>query len=233
MPKRVTDPESPEEPGQYSSPPCSLHEFDAAATAPGAEAEPNGWEQIRAWRKSTRERLIAQRVAAPPHVRRVLGQSAKLRLEESVDLRQYTTIGIYWPIRGEFDVRDIARKHLDAGCVVGLPVIVERSAPVEFWKWRPGIRMQTGIWDIPIPAEREVVSPDLLIIPLVGFDTKGYRLGYGGGYYDRTIAAAARRPFRVGLGYTSSSLATIYPQPHDIPMNLIVTDKVVQRVTAE
>jgi 5-formyltetrahydrofolate cyclo-ligase len=83
--------------------------------------------------------------------------------------------------------------------------------------------MSRGIWNIPIPAEREALHPDALIVPLVGFDSQRFRLGYGGGYYDRTIAAAARRPYCVGLGYAEARLDSIFPQPHDIRMDLIVT----------
>jgi 5-formyltetrahydrofolate cyclo-ligase len=90
--------------------------------------------------------------------------------------------------------------------------------------------MQTGPWNIPIPKQRDVLTLDAVIVPLVGFDARGYRLGYGGGYFDRTLAAAARRPLAIGLGYADSQLPTIYPQPHDIPMNLIVTDRAVHHV---
>jgi 5-formyltetrahydrofolate cyclo-ligase len=110
-------------------------------------------------------------------------------------------------------------------------VVVTRSAPVEFWSWVPGASMQRGLWDIPIPAERDPVVPDALLIPLVGFDAEGYRLGYGGGYYDRTLAAAAERPFCIGLGYDEMRLPTIYPQPHDIPMDVIVTDLTLVRAS--
>jgi 5-formyltetrahydrofolate cyclo-ligase len=89
--------------------------------------------------------------------------------------------------------------------------------------------MQKGIWDIPTPKEREVLTPDAVIVPLVGFDEYGFRLGYGGGYFDRTLAAAGQRPFAIGLGSEDSILQTIYPQPHDIAMNLIVTDQSVHR----
>ena len=82
--------------------------------------------------------------------------------------------------------------------------------------------MNRGLWDIPIPVEREIVHPDALIVPLVGFDSACYRLGYGGGYYDRTLVAATKRPFCVGLG-------TIYPQMHDIPLDAIVTDRLLIR----
>ena len=84
--------------------------------------------------------------------------------------------------------------------------------------------MTRGVWNIPIPGRREVLNPDALIVPLVGFDPRRFRLGYGGGYYDRTIAAAARRPHCVGLGFEEARLASISPQPHDIAMDVIVTD---------
>jgi 5,10-methenyltetrahydrofolate synthetase len=92
--------------------------------------------------------------------------------------------------------------------------------------------MQTGVWNIPIPKQRDILTPDAVIVPLVGFDGCGYRLGYGGGYFDRTLASAVPRPFAIGLGYADSALQTIYPQPHDIPMNLIVTDQSIYRVAS-
>jgi len=122
-------------------------------------------------------------------------------------------------------VRGIARQHLASGGRVALPVIVQKSAPVEFWSWHPGMPMQKGIWDIPAPKEREVLTPDAVLVPLVGFDECGFRLGYGGGYFDRTLAAAAVPPFAIGLGSEDALLPTIYPQAHDIAMNLIVTDQ--------
>ena len=94
-------------------------------------------------------------------------------------------------------------------------------------RYQTGAAMQRGFWNIPVPAERRVVAPDALLIPLVGYDAAGYRLGYGGGYYDRTLAALAPRPFCIGVAYDDSQLETIHPQPHDIPMNLIVTERSV------
>ena len=84
--------------------------------------------------------------------------------------------------------------------------------------------MALGVWNIPFPAEGEAVQPDTLLVPLVGFDTAGYRLGYGGGFYDRTLAMMPARPHTIGIGFTASRLRTIYPQPHDIPMDRIVTN---------
>jgi len=133
--------------------------------------------------------------------------------------------------RGEFDVRDIARQHLASGGQVALPVVVQKSAPVEFWRWSPGIPMQTGIWNIPIPKERDVLMPAAISAPLVGFDESGFRLGYGG-CFDRTPAAAVPRLYSIGSGYEDSALPTIYPLLHDIPMNLIVTNQSVHRVAS-
>lgn len=193
------------------------------------EAAPSGWEAIRQWRKLQRQALIAQRMAAPAELRLAQGDAAKQHLRSAVNIGAHRVIGIYWPLRAEMDVRDIGRAHLQGGGIVGLPVVVERNAAVEFWRWEPGMKMQKGIWDIPIPAEREVVHPELLIVPLVGFDAASYRLGYGGGYYDRTIAAAMPRPLCVGLGFSAAALPSIFPQPHDIPMQMIVTERGVEQ----
>jgi 5-formyltetrahydrofolate cyclo-ligase len=134
-------------------------------------------------------------------------------------------LGIYWPFRGEIDVRELAHRHIEAGGVVALPVVVEKNASVEFWRWRPEVPMTRGLFNIPIPGEHVAVTPDVLIVPLVGFDRAGYRLGYGGGYYDRTLAASQPRPRTIAIAFAEAELETIYPQPHDIPMSLIVTDR--------
>jgi hypothetical protein len=89
--------------------------------------------------------------------------------------------------------------------------------------------LDRGIWNIPIPDKREVVQPTALIVPLIGFDEAGYRLGYGGGYYDRTLAVMNPRPFTVGVGFELGRLRTIHPQPHDIPLDVIITEAGVSR----
>lgn len=214
----------------FSSPACSMHELEPELAAP-AQAPDHlaDWPAVKQWRRAMRTELLARRAALEPRARRKRGERAKERLMAEVDLRGFHALGVYWPIRGEIDVLDVARRHIDAGGIVAVPVVTQKNAPVEFWRWHPGIKMRRGFWDIPVPATREMVQPEALLIPLVGFDAAGFRLGYGGGYYDRTLAALEPLPLRVGLGYVETELATIHPQGHDVPMSMIVTDERVYR----
>jgi 5-formyltetrahydrofolate cyclo-ligase len=182
----------------------------------------DGWEQVRAWRKGERARLIGERMLLRGKRRVPLDAAITATLVTLVPRRG--SIGFYWPIRGEYDARKFVTSLLDDGARLALPVVVEKAAPVVFREWRPGAPMTSGFWDIPIPADGESLLPDTLLVPLVGFDERGYRLGYGGGYYDRTLAAAVPKPQAIGVGYEFSRLETIYPQAHDIPMSLIVTE---------
>jgi len=133
-------------------------------------------------------------------------------------------LGFYWPYKGEYDPRPIVRSLHKAGVSLALPVVVGKAQPLIFRPWRPRAPMALGVWNIPYPTEGEPVQPDTLLVPLVGFDGAWYRLGYGGGFYDRTLASMPIRPRTIGIGFTLSRLRTIYPQPHDIPMDQIVTD---------
>jgi 5-formyltetrahydrofolate cyclo-ligase len=135
----------------------------------------------------------------------------------------------YWPFQGEIDVRHLVRNFLALGADAALPVVVEARQPLEFWSWRPRMKLTRGVWNIPVPGDRSPVQPTVLLVPLLGFDAAGYRLGHGGGYYDRTLATVAQKPLTIGIGYELGRLQTIYPQPHDIPMDAIVTESGVVR----
>ncbi len=187
------------------------------------------WTEIRAWRRDTRRRLLAERQQCPTAERDAISAAVRERVLEVLDGKLPNTLGIYWPIQGELNLIPIAEAVLAAGGAVGLPVVVQKAAPVEFWRWRHGERLVRGEWDIPVPRERVPIAPELLIVPLVGFDAGGYRLGYGGGYYDRTLAAATPRPRTIGVGFSSARLATIHPQPHDIPLDVLVTENAILR----
>jgi 5-formyltetrahydrofolate cyclo-ligase len=146
-------------------------------------------------------------------------------LQDRFDGATGRNLSAYWPIKGEPDLRPLMAKLHNAGVVIALPLVETKAAPLVFRLWTPETKMVRGDWNIPVPpADAEPVTPDIALAPLVGWDEKGYRLGYGGGYFDRTLAALTPRPFVIGIGYASAKLATIFPQPHDIAMNLIVTD---------
>lgn len=206
-----------------ASPPCYGHEVDPALKS--GESRLTDADRIRNWRRTLRNRLRDERdaLSAPE-----LGQrtaSLVAGLEQSGVLARHERIGFYWPLGAEPDLRALMAGLADGGKTIALPVIVERNAPLEFWRWRPGDVLSTeGLWGIPAPATRDVVRVTLLLVPLLGFDADNHRLGYGGGYYDRTLAALEPRPETVGIGFELGRIDTIYPQPHDMAMDRIVTD---------
>src|SRR6204780_1785779 len=107
--------------------------------------------------------------------------------------------------------------------LIALPIAITLGQPLMFREWLPNARMARGLWNIPYPAEGAEVVPTLVLAPLVGFDQDCFRLGYGGGFFDRTLARFAAKPLVIGVGYFSALIRTIYPQPYDIPMDWLVT----------
>ena len=182
--------------------------------------------EVTAWRRSQRTMLLARREAMPQEARQHAAQAVASRLDEFVAARGYSSIGLYWPIKHEINLLSWAQALAQrSGVVLCLPVVVKRQAPLEYWRWRQGEPLGRGIWDIPIPTRRNVVLPALMLAPLVGFDRNNYRLGYGGGYFDRTLASLDPRPAVIGIGYAFSELDSIFPQSHDIPMDAVVTEQ--------
>jgi 5,10-methenyltetrahydrofolate synthetase len=181
------------------------------------------WAEVRAWRKAERERLIAARVATPAETR--IGWTVALVAALEPLLRESRgPISFYWPFRGEPDLRPLMRRLAGEGLSFALPVVVERGRPMVFRPWAPGAKLEPGIWNIPVPATKEELEPRLLLAPVVGFTAEGYRLGYGGGYFDRTLAKLGPEHQAIGVGYELGRLATIHPQPHDVRMSRIVTE---------
>jgi 5-formyltetrahydrofolate cyclo-ligase len=181
---------------------------------------------IAARRQQLRTDLIARRQTLPLELRR---QAAEIicgglnRLQATLDR---SVIGFYWPIRYEINLLAWARALAQADKVtLCLPVVVQPGSPLEYWRWTQDTEMRPGIWNIPVPVERRTVTPDLMLAPLVGFDNDRYRLGYGGGYFDRTLGAARPRPIAIGVGYEFGAMETINPQPHDIRMDAILTEQ--------
>jgi 5-formyltetrahydrofolate cyclo-ligase len=185
--------------------------------------------ELKAWRRSERQRLLALRAAARPAERRLWGTEIEAKLRALLVERPTTTLGVYWPFQAEFDPRSLIDWVIAQGYAVALPAVVDKKGPLEYRAWRPGEALVDGVWDIPIPEAREVVVPEAVLAPLVGFDRQCYRLGYGGGYFDRTLAAFSPRPLAIGVGYEISQIETIFPRSFDIPMSVIVTEARIRR----
>ncbi len=198
----------------------STEHLAPAKPVPDGEA----WPEIKAWRKTLRREILGARQKLEREERWRLVRAVAEGVRHVLPEPRGHRVGFYWPIHGELDLRFLVEQWCESGASAGVPVVVEKQAPVEFWVWRPGMRMQPGFWNIPQPPQRVLLRPDVLIVPLVGFDAAGYRLGYGGGYYDRTLAALDSKPLCIGVGLEMGRLETIYPQPHDIPMDVVVTE---------
>lgn len=210
--------------GGYSSPPCWLHEIDPAYSGLNPTADAQQRTDVMRWRKAERERQIVQRLAVDAAERTRLSSLVAHHLDAAVGPLAGRTISLYWPFRGEPDLRPWMRDACGRGAVCALPLVLRKAAPLVFLAWRPGARLARGVWDIPFPADGAEIVPDIVVAPLVAFDPLCYRLGYGGGFFDRTLAAMNHRPRIVGVGYAAAGIATIYPQPHDIPMDVVVTE---------
>lgn len=180
------------------------------------------WDEVRAWRKAERARLIAARLAVPAEMRGAWTERIVAVLEPILRAAD-GPVSFYWPMRGEPDLRPTMRRLAVAGVALALPVVIEPKTPMRFRPWTPGAKLEPGIWNIPVPATREEVVPRLLLAPVVGF-ADGYRLGYGGGYFDRTLTRLGEGHEAIGVGYELGRLPTIHPQPHDIRLGRIATE---------
>ena len=190
----------------------------------------SGWSEIAAWRKRARSELIAVRLAIPAAQRREFTATIARLLEGMFALQPRRVLAFCWPYRGEVDVRFAVRTLREQGASAALPEVAGKGSPLRFREWRPGVAMVEGPLGIPAPRDTAFVVPDAALVPLVGFDGQGYRLGYGGGYFDRTLAAPGRKPLAVGVGFEAARLPTIHPQPHDIAMDFIVTEAGIRQV---
>lgn len=176
------------------------------------------------WRKGMRKELIARRMAATQEQRREWSLAISLTLLRGVPWRDGIIIGFCWPYKGEYDARPLLRLLRDRGMKCALPVVQQRAQPLLFRSWWPGAAMEKGALGIAYPVGTAQVSPDIVLVPLVGFGRGGDRLGYGGGYFDRTLAAFEPRPLTIGVGFELAQIESTYPQPHDILMDAIVTE---------
>lgn len=212
-------------------------------------------------RAALRREKITARLSLPAAMHqaasaRIIDHLAGLLLPRPVGM-----IAFCWPVRAEVDCRPLVLRLLAAGWRAAMPAVVAVDAPMEFRSWWPEAPMATDPFGIPIPAlagppqdgmrppgggsepglrargannsaTATSPMPDVVLLPLVAFDAAGYRLGYGGGYFDRTLAACVPRPLAIGVGFDLCAVLDIRPAAHDIPPDLIVTESGIRRVNS-
>jgi 5-formyltetrahydrofolate cyclo-ligase len=141
--------------------------------------------------------------------------------------RKEQTIGAYWPIKGEFDALPALYRWSEAqpGRRLGLPVMDRETKQLRFHVWFPGCPMEEDAYGIPKPKDTEQFHPQLLLVPCVGYGPQGLRLGYGGGFYDRTLAGLTPAPVTVGLAYSHGYLPWLQAEAHDVPLDTLLTDE--------
>jgi 5-formyltetrahydrofolate cyclo-ligase len=206
---------------QFASSPCMMHELDESEAATGAS---NAGDDVAGWRRAERKRQIQQRQALDAELRQRYAAAIARHLEDAIGDVAGLIVSCYWPMRAEPDLRPFMDRVAKSGGRCALPVVTEGNRALTFRTWHSGERLERGFWNILVPAGGDDVVPDIVIAPVVAFDRARFRLGYGGGYFDRTLCelTGSRRVF--GIGYSMAAIATIYPQPHDIPMDAIVTE---------
>lgn len=181
------------------------------------------------WRETERARLLALRRALPAPERERAEEAVSAFLERALASMPELVLGAYQPIRAELDLRGLIERLWRLGVRVALPVVEAPARPLRYRAWTPDTTLAPGVWGIPIPPpDAETLLPTVLLAPPLGFDAARYRLGYGGGFFDRTLAALGAlgaRPFAIGVAHSSAMVGSVRPEPHDVPMDAIVSEK--------
>lgn len=218
--------------GTYAAPPCAAVAADASyfellgVDPPGVDPAAAG--NVARWRRAERMRLAGLREGLGQAARAQAGRSIRGHLETvlaACGIGRGAVLAAWWPIRCEPDLGPLLSDLHRTGVALALPAVDTRAAPLVFRRWVPGMRLVRGDWKSPVPPpEAEALVPDIALVPCLGWDGGCYRLGWGGGYYDRTLAALSPRPATIGIALAAARLPTIYPQPHDVALDMIVTE---------
>lgn len=190
-------------------------------------------EDIDSWRRSLRESLLARRQALPSATREAATAAIITQLRAALPTPATLTIAFFAPFRAEPDLRPLVDEWRAAGARTALPVVVARGQPMEFRLWWPGAPVKRGAFSLPEPDGTPLVTPQVVLLPPVGFDAEGYRLGYGGGFFDRTLAVLAPAPLKIGVAFEAARVDSIRPQPYDVPLDIVITEAGIWRVGAQ
>jgi 5-formyltetrahydrofolate cyclo-ligase len=182
-------------------------------------------DDVKSWRKSERARLIAARENLDAATLELFRQRIDAHLWRSFPGLAAAKLAFCWPIRGEYDARRLAQRLRECGAVTALPVVVAPRQPLVFREWHPGVTLASGPLGVLYPVGSDPVVPTAVLVPMIGWDEAGYRLGYGAGFFDRTLVSFAKKPVVIGVSYELGKMKTIRPQSWDIPMDWVVTER--------
>lgn len=185
-------------------------------------------------RRAARRRLRAARGSLGPAERLAAAEALADRLEQLPEFLVDTRVAGYWAVSGELPLHAVFARLRAREQTYHLPVI-RADRTLGFAPWQPGMALRNNVYGIPEPEVPAAAclrpdEMDLVLLPLLGFDRKGHRLGAGAGYYDRSFAFLAEsarpaQPLLVGIGYHFQELSTIHVQPWDVPLDYVVTDR--------
>ena len=181
-------------------------------------------EESKVQRRALRARLLAARAQLTPEDRACREAALAERVAAWLATQPLQRLAFYWPIRNEPDLRETVATWLAADARRRAALPVTEDDVLTFAPWTPQTAMAPGRFDIPEPATTERIAPQLLLIPCVGFDAERFRLGYGGGFYDRTLARLNHRPVTCGVAFDVARVDSIGPRPHDVQLDAVLTD---------
>ena len=178
-------------------------------------------------RDALRKKLIQARLALTDRLERAVELQSALRVW--LIGRRERSIGAYWPIKGEFDPLPALYRWSEGAPDnierrIGLPVADRATGSLRFHVWYPGCETELDAYDIPKPKGTEEFVPEILVVPCLGFGPGGVRLGYGGGFFDRTLSSLTPRPVTVGVSFTHGFLPLLRSGPQDLPLDAMLTE---------
>ena len=191
-------------------------------TQPGASPE----ERLR-WRKALRQQSVERRLSLSASQYAELSEKVSQHLREHFPQLAGMRVGFCWPVNNEPDLRPLIRSWSDsgkAGFTALLPVVQGHEMSLAFRAWTPESPMLTDRFGIPTPSAGPFIQPQAVLIPVNAFDAAGYRIGYGGGFFDRTLASIKPAPLSIGVGFELSRIASVHPEAHDVRLDAMVTE---------
>lgn len=182
-------------------------------------------EAVEKIKVDLRRKAAETRAAMLPQRRAEASAAAAEHFFANITLEPNEMVAAFWPIRDEIDVKPVLTRLMDAGQPVCLPVVVGEGLPLDLRHWQPGAPLYPSGFGTLAPDELAPrVSPDVILMPLLGFDRQGTRLGYGGGYYDRTLTRLEKKPRLIGFAFECQAFERIPRAPHDVPLDAVVTE---------